>query len=79
MMEGEKDSTALELSLYKSDLVVISHIIHMIEVDNSWHQKTVEAVLTNLWRNQDKEVYEQGKRTLHCKENARTHEELDVK
>ena len=36
--------TPLESNLYKRDPVVISHIIHMIEVDIFWHQKTFEAV-----------------------------------
>ena len=42
------DLTPLESNLHKSDLVVISHIIHMIEVDNFWCQKTFEAVLADL-------------------------------
>ena len=48
MLEEERDLTTLELNLYKSDLVVISHIIQMIEVDNFWHLKTFEVVLANL-------------------------------
>ena len=39
MMVDGMDLTPLELNSYKSDLVVISHIIHMIEVDNFWHQR----------------------------------------
>ena len=34
MMEEERELTPLESNLYKSDPAVISHIIHMIEVDN---------------------------------------------
>ena len=34
MMVDGMDLTPLELNLYKCDLAVISHIIHMIEVDN---------------------------------------------
>ena len=41
----------MESNLYKSDPALISHIIHMIEVDNFWHQKTFEAILADLWRN----------------------------
>ena len=63
MMEDERDLTPLESNLYKSHLAVISHIIHMIEVDNFWPKKTFEVVLANLWRNWDKEVYKQEKRT----------------
>ena len=79
IMKDERDSTPLELNLRKSDLAVISHIIHIIEVDNFWYQKTFEAVLADLWRNWDKEVYKQENRTLHCKENAKTHKEMDGK
>ena len=51
IMEEERDLTPLESNLSKSDLEVISHIIHMIEVDKFWHQKTFEVVLVDLWRN----------------------------
>ena len=54
MMEEERELTYLELNLYKSDLAVISHIIHMIVVDNFWHQKTFEVVLADLQMNRDK-------------------------
>ena len=54
MMEEESNLTPLESNLCKSDLAVISHIIHMVEVDNFWHQKTFEAVLANLWTNWEK-------------------------
>ena len=73
------DLTPLELNLYKSDTAVISHIIHMIEVDNFWHQKTFEAVLVNLWRNCNKEIHEQENETLHCTENEKAHDEMDEK
>ena len=39
MMEEERDLIHLESNLYKSDLAVISHIIHMIEVDNFLESK----------------------------------------
>ena len=47
MMEG-MSLIPLELNKYKNDLVVISQTIQMIEVDNLWHLKTFEAVLTEL-------------------------------
>ena len=50
------DLTPLESNLYKSDRAVISHIIHMIEVDNFWLQKTFEVVLADLWRNHNKSM-----------------------
>ena len=73
------DLTPLESNLYKGDLAAISHIIHMIEVDNFWHQKTYEVVLADLWRNHDKEIHEQENEALHCTENEKTHEEMDEK
>ena len=73
------DLTPLESNLYKSNPLVISHIIHMIKVDNFWHQKTFEVVLANLWRSHDKEIHEQENETLHCTENDKTHRELDEK
>ena len=69
MHDGRRKGFApLVSNLSKSDLAVISHIIYTIEVDNFRQQKTFEAVLADLWRNQDKQVYKQENRTLHCKE-----------
>ena len=48
--------TPLESNLHKYDLGIISQIMQMIEVDNFWHLKTFEAVLTNLWRRWDKQI-----------------------
>ena len=48
MMEG-MSLIPLESNFYKNDLVVISQTIQMIEVNNFWHLKTFEAVLTKLW------------------------------
>ena len=70
------DLTILELNLYKSDQAVISHIIHMIEVDKFWLKKTFEAVFADLQR---KEILEQENETFQCTENEKTHEELDEK
>ena len=38
----------LESNLYKNDLAVISQTIQIIEVDNFWHLKTFEVVLTDI-------------------------------
>ena len=69
MIVDRIDETPLESNLYKSDPAVISHIIHMIEEDNFWHQKTFEVVLANLQRSHNKEIHEQENETLHCTEN----------
>ena len=79
MMVDGMDLTPLESNSYKSDPVVISHIIHMIEVDNFWHHKTFETVLANIQRSQDKEIHEQEYKALHCTENDKTNGKLDEK
>ena len=79
MMVDRMDLTPLESNSYKSNLVVISHIIHMIEVDNYWHHKTFEVVLADLWRIHDKETHKQENETLHCTENDKTNRRLDEK
>ena len=72
MVEDGIDLTPLESNLHKSDLAVISHITHMIGVDIFWHQKTLEVVLAELWRNHNKEIHEQENETLHCTENVKS-------
>ena len=76
MMEG-MGLIPLQLNSYKSDPVVISHTIQMIEVNNFWHLKTFRAVLTDLWRRQDEEIHEQKDMSIHCTENGKTNRELD--
>ena len=78
LVEGQ-DLILLESNSYKSDPIVISHTIQMIEVDNFWHLKTFEAVLTNHQRRQDKEIHEQKDKSLHCTENNKTNGEVDEK
>ena len=78
MVEG-MDLIHFELNSYKSDPVVISHTIQMIEVDNFWHLKTFEAVLTDLRRRQDEEIHKDKDESLHCTENDKTIGELDGK
>ena len=46
-MEG-MDLIPLESNLHKYDLVIISQIINMIELDNFWHHKTFESVMSDL-------------------------------
>ena len=42
MMEQGRDLTPLESNLDKTDLVIISHIIHMIEVDKFWLRRPLK-------------------------------------
>ena len=78
MVEEGRGLIPLESNLFKHDPVGISHIIHMIDVDIFWPQKTFEAVLAELWRNKDKQVNEQENETKYCKEKALIHEENDT-
>ena len=78
MMEG-MSLVPLELNSYKSDPVVISHTIQMIEVDNFWHLKTFEVFLNDLWRRWDEVIHEQKDMSMHCTENGEINNELDGK
>ena len=78
MVEGI-DLIPLESNSYKSDPVVISHTIQMIEVYNFQHLKLFVAVLTDLWRRQDNEIHQQKDQSLHGTENCKTDRELDGK
>ena len=69
----------LESNLYINDLVVISQTIQMIEVDNFWHLKTFEVVITELWRRWDEAIHEQKDMSMHCTENCEINDELDGK
>ena len=67
----------LELNLHKNDPVIISQIIQMIEVDNFWHLKTFEVVLTDLQRRWDEVIHEQNDMSTHCTENSEINDEMD--
>ena len=75
-MEG-MGLTLLESNLHKPDPVVISQIMQTIELDNFWHLKTFEAVLTNLLRRWDKRIHEQKDVSTHCTENSKTNDEME--
>ena len=44
--------------------------MQMIEADNFWHQKTFDAVLTNLQRRWDKRIHEQEDIPMYCTESS---------
>ena len=78
VMEG-MSLIPLELNLYKNDPVVISQTIQMIEVDNFWHPKTFEVVLTELQRRWDDVIHKQKDMSMHCIENSEINNEMDGK
>ena len=67
----------LESDVHKNDPVIISVIIQMIEVDNFWHLKTFEVVLTDPWRRWDDVIHEQKDVSMHCTENDEINNEMD--
>ena len=69
--------TPLESNLHKNDPVVISQIVQMIELDNFWHLKTSEAVLTDLQRRWDEGIHKQKDLSIHCTENSEINNEMD--
>ena len=48
MADGERDMIPLELDQYKNDLVINQHIMHMINTDIFWYEKTFRAILMKL-------------------------------
>ena len=51
----------------------------MIEVDNFWHLKTFEAVLTNLQRRWDEVIHKQKDVSTHCTEKSETNDAIGGK
>ena len=51
--------------------------MQMIEVDNFWHLKTFEAVLTDLQRRWDDRIHEQKDVSTHCTENSETNDGME--
>ena len=50
LADKERDIIPLELSLYKTDLVINQHIMQMIDTDILWYKKTLGAILINSRR-----------------------------
>ena len=76
MMEG-MGLTSLESYLHKYNLVIIFQIIQMIEMDNYWHQKTFESVLTDLRRMWNEGINEQEDASMYCTENSEMDNKMD--
>ena len=76
MMEGMR-LTPLELNLHKYDLVTISQVMQMIEMDNFWHQKTFKSVLTDLRKMGNEGIHEQEDISMYCTENSKIDNEMD--
>ena len=75
-MEG-MDLIPLESNLHKYNLEIISQIINMIKLDNFWHHKTFESVMSDL-RNMWMEPIRQLENAhMHCTNNDKNNNEMD--
>ena len=69
------DLIPLEANLYKFDLVIFSQIINMIEMDNVWHHKTFESVMSGLWNMWTEGIRELENTHMHCTNNDENNDE----
>ena len=75
-MEG-MNLIPLESNLHKYDLVIISQIINMIEVDNFWHRMMFESVMSNLQNMWMEGIQELENTHTHCTNNDENNNEMD--
>ena len=66
----------LESNLHKYNLVIISQIINMIELDNFWHHKTFESVMSDLWNMWIEGMRELENTHLHSTNNDENNNEM---
>ena len=67
----------LESNLHKYDPVIISQIINMIEVDNFWHCKAFESVMSDLRNMWMEGIRELENTHMHCTNNDENNNEMD--
>ena len=75
-MEG-MDLIPLESNLHQYHLVIISQIINMIELDNFWHCKTFESVMSNLRNRWSEGVQELENARMCCTDDNENNNEMD--
>ena len=75
-MEG-MNLIPLESNLLKYDLVIISQIINLIEMDNYWHRKTFESVMSDLRIIWTEGILELENTHMHCTNNDENNNEMD--
>ena len=71
------DLISLESNLHKFHLVIISQIINMIELDNFWHRKTFESVMSNLRNMWVEGIQELENAHMYCTNNNKNNNEMD--
>ena len=75
-MEG-MDMIPLESNLHKFHPVIISQIINMIELDNFWHRKTFESVMSDLRNMWMEGIQELENSRMYCTNNDENNNEMD--
>ena len=75
-MEG-MNLIPLESNLHKYSLVIISQIINMIELDNFWHRKMFESVMSDLGNMWTEGILELENAHMHCTNNDKNNNEMD--
>ena len=74
-MEG-MDLIPLESNLHKFHLVIILQIINMIELDNFWHRKTFESVMSDLRNMWTEGIQELENSRMYCTNNDKNNNEM---
>ena len=75
-MEG-MDLIPLESNLHKFHPVIISQIINMIELDNFWHRRTFESVMSDLRNMWTEGIQELENSRMYCTNNDENNNEMD--
>ena len=75
-MEG-MDLIPLESNLHKFHPVIISQIKNMIELDNFWHCKTFESVMSDLRNMWMEGIQELENSRTYCTNNDENNNEID--
>ena len=76
MMEG-MDLIPLESNLHRNHPVIISQIINMIELDNFWHRKTFESVMSDLRNMWSEGIQELENACTYCTDDDENNNEMD--
>ena len=76
MMEG-MDLIPLESNFHKFHPVIISQIINMIELDNFWHRRTFESVMSDLQNMWTEGIQEFENSRIDCTNNDDNNNEMD--
>ena len=71
------DLIPLESNLHKFNPVIISQIINIIELENFWHRKTFESVMSNLRNMWVEGIRELEYAQMHCTNNDENNNEMD--